>query len=177
MFFLSVYIVVPLIILIALYLTTRFPVGMAVLLFFLGPLVGTCVLVLVGELVKPKPVISRIPAAVPFIYFLYGLPVFGLWVATAGVIGWWAIRRVQVVRRMTTAGGELAGAVLGSVIGPVLVFGFWTLFSLDPAWPTPDRISHVILDPISLLSLAAQGVLAGVVCGPIVAWYLDRESR
>jgi hypothetical protein len=169
MFFLGVYIVIPLILLISLYFATKFPVRMAVLLFFLGPLVGTCVLVAVGELAKPNPVIARIPAAVPFIYLLYGLPIFGMWVAITGVIGWWAIRRVQIVRRMSTTGRELAGAMLGSVVGPVLVFAFWTLFSVDPAWPNRDRISNVMLDPISLLSLIAQGVLAGIVCGPIVA--------
>jgi hypothetical protein len=177
MFYLSVYITVPLMLLIAFYFATRFPLTMAVLLFFLGPFVGTCVLVTVGELSKPTPVPSHIAAAVPLLYLGYGLPIFGLWVAAAGVVGWWIIRRFQFVQRMSIAVRELAGAAMGLVLGPILVFTFWTLFSLDSRWPRQDTISRVLLDPISLLSLLGQGVLAGAICGPIVAHYLDRETK
>src|SRR5712691_257939 len=115
-FFLVVFITSPLILLLASRLVTRFPPLMAVLLFFLGPLAGTSMLVAVGEFAKAKPVLSRIPAALPFFYFFYGLPIFGLWVVVVGVVGWCGLRRVASVRQMG-AGRKICGsAALGLLI-------------------------------------------------------------
>ncbi len=174
MFFLIVYLLLPLVILVWHYRTTKFPITMAILLLLLGPLAGTVAMVSIGELTKSNPMPSIIPGAVIFFYFFYGLPIFGLWVTFAGVFGWRIFGRVRLVqeigafRRTCLAGG------IGTLSGLGFVFVLWSVFSLDPNWPTNNKIMHVVSDPLALISLSAQGMLAGAVCGIIVGQYLDK---
>jgi len=175
---LSVYFVVPLALLMLLRYGTKFPAPMALLLFFLGPFAGAWALVTVAEMTKAEPMPSNIPGAAIFFYLCYGLPIFGLWVTDLGIIGWSCVRRFQLVKQIGIVARILSGAGLGLFIGPVLVFALWAVFSsLDPNWPKPDKISGVIHDWISLLSLVIQGALAGAVCGSIIGWFLQRDSE
>jgi hypothetical protein len=171
---LGVYLAAPLTLLIVLRYRTNFPAPMALLLFFLGPFAGAWALVTIAEMTKAAPMPTNIPGAAVFFYVCYGLPIFGLWVTDLGIIGWSYIRRVHLIRRFNRTSRVVAGMGLGLLIGPVLVFGLWAVFSsFDPNWPRPDRISRVIHDWISLLSLVTQGALAGAVCGPIIGWFVD----
>lgn len=174
---LGAYLVAPLALLIVLRYETKFPAPMALLLFFLGPFAGTSGLVTIAEMTKAAPVPANIPGAAVFFYVCYGLPIFGLWVTDLGIIGWSWVRRVRLAKQTSTAARVFAGIGLGLFIGPALVFVLWAVFSyFDPNWPLPDRISGVVHDWISLLSLVTQGVLAGAVCGMIIAWYLGKEG-
>jgi hypothetical protein len=64
---------------------------------------------------------------------------------------------------------------LGALIGPILSFALWALFLQAPNFPTGDKVSKIIHDPISLINVGFQGVLAGAVCGMIVACYIGKE--
>ncbi|MGD0288577.1 MAG: hypothetical protein ABSC63_02825 [Candidatus Binataceae bacterium] len=174
-FFLGVYVLAPLILLVALRLMARYRVSMAVLFFFLGPFAGSWALAAVRELAKPRPAISRIPGTVLFLYLFFGLPMFGLWVATLGVIGWWWSQRVKLFKRISTPRRIIAGAGVGALIGPFLSLALCALFLQDPNFPTGDKVSEIIHDPISLFNFGSQGVLGGAVCGMIIAWYLRKE--
>jgi hypothetical protein len=174
---LGMYFVAPLALLIVLRHESKFPVSMALLLFFFGPLAGASALVTIAEMTKVAPMPTNIPGAAIFFYVCYGLPIFGLWVTDLGVIGWSCIRRVKLVRQISVAARVLAGAGLGLFIGPIMVFALWAVFSsVDPNWPTPDRISGVIHDRISLLSLVTQGALAGAICGSIIGWFVQKDN-
>ena|SRR5437016_5093879 len=88
-YFFGFFLLSPLALLIVIRYVVRFPIRMALALFFIGPFVGTLVMVTLGEFQKSTPVPAGIPAAALFFYLFYGLPLFGLWIATTGVIGWW----------------------------------------------------------------------------------------
>jgi hypothetical protein len=173
--FLGLYVLGPLILLIAFRFIARYPASMAILFFFMGPLAGSWALATVRELAKPRPMISRIPGTVLFFYLFFGLPMFGLWVATLGVIGWWWSQRFRLFRQISTPRRIIAGAGVGALIGPFLSLGLWALFLQDPSFPSGDKVSEIIHDPISLLNFGLQGVLGGAVCGMIIAWYLGKE--
>ena len=172
-FFLYVYILGPLILLVVLWYLTKFPISMAFLLFLLGPFAGTCALCVIAEESKPSPMTENIPGAILFTYLVIGLPIFGLWVAGLGTIGWWCIRQIRSIGRLGAKGKMFASIGLGTAIGPILVFALSSLFSFDPNWPNPDRIWRAIHDPVSVFSIIMQGVLAGAVCGVIVGYYAD----
>lgn len=173
---LGVYLVAPLALLIVLRYKTEFPVQMALLLFFVGPFAGGWGLVTIAEMTKAAPMPANIPGAAVFFYVCYGLPIFGLWVTDFGIIGWSRLRRVPLIKQSNRTARACGGIGLGLVIGPLLVSILWTFFSsFDPNWPQPDRISGVLHDGISLLSLVTQGALAGAACGPIIGWFLDTD--
>jgi hypothetical protein len=174
-FFLCVYVLAPLILLIALRLKTKYRASMAGLFFFLGPFAGSWALVTVRELAKPRPMISRIPGAVLFFYLFFGLPMFGLWVAALGVTGWWWSQHIQLFRQSSAPRRIIVGAGAGALVGPFLSLGLWALFLQTPDFPTGDNVSEIIRDPISLLNFGSQGLLGGAVCGMIIAWYLGKE--
>jgi hypothetical protein len=177
LFPLGMYFFAPLALLILLRYRINFPVPMALLLFFFGPFAGACALVTIAEMTKPHPMPANIPGATIFFYVCFGLPIFGLWVTDLGIIGWLFVRRVQLATQ-NMATRILAGAGFGLLVGPVLVLMLWAVFSsFDPNWPKPDRISAVIHDSISLLSLVTQGAVAGVVCGSIIGRFLQNNTK
>ena len=163
----------PLILLVVLWYLTKFPLSMAFLLFLLGPFAGTCALCVIAEESKTSPMIEIIPGAILFSYLVIGLPIFGLWVAGLGTIGWRCIRQIRWIGRLGAKGKMFASVGLGMAIGPILVFALMSLFSFNPNWPNPDRIWRAIHDPISVISIITQGVLAGAVCGVIVGYYAE----
>jgi|GEM_PF-3353334 hypothetical protein len=175
---LGMYFVAPLALLIVLRYETKFPASMALLLFFFGPFAGAWALVTVAEMTKPAPMPANIPGAAIFFYVCYGLPIFGLWVTDLGIIAWSCVRRIQSVKQMSLSARVSAGAGLGLLIGPALVFALWAVFSsFDPNWPKPDKISGVIHDWISLFSLVTQGAFAGAICGSTIGGFLDRDTE
>jgi len=115
-FFLCVYVLAPLILLIAFRLKIRYRASMAALFFFLGPFAGSWALVTVRELAKPRPMISRIPGAVLFFYLFFGLPMFGLWVAALRVIGWWWSQRIQLFRQSSAPRRIIVGTGAGALV-------------------------------------------------------------
>jgi len=170
-FFLFVYILAPVVLLGLLYYRKTFPLSLAIATFFLGPFAGTFVMVAIGEFAKPAPMPSIIPGAVLFFYIIYGLPIFGFWIALCSASAW-HLARLSRLNVLVENGKKFGiGVIAGAGVGVILIFAFFAVFSLNPDWPIPDKLWNAIRDPVSLLSLTLQGAIAGAVCGSIVAAY------
>jgi hypothetical protein len=165
-------IIIPLLILIAFYVVAKFPVLMAALLCLLAPLLGSLAMVTVGELSKTQPNLLLVPSATLFFYIFFALPFFGLWVTDLGVVVWSLCVRMEPLRRMRVAPRLLLGAGLGLATGIVIAFAFYAAFSVNPGWPSQMTISTILSDSASMRNVALQGAVAGLACGPIVAWYV-----
>jgi hypothetical protein len=165
-------ILIPLGILLFMRVRTKFPLAMAGLLFVFGPLVGSFVVLLVGSLAKKDPDVIGSMVLWP-VGFLLTLPFYGLWVVDCGILAWWWLG--DIVRRMSiaTTYKALLGCIFGGAGGLFINFGFLAVNSLNPIWPASNRFFSVLEDPVSLLSVALQGLVAGAVCGMIVVRYID----
>jgi hypothetical protein len=172
MMFLSCYIFGPLVVLIGLRLLTKFPLLMAALIGLIGPFIGALAMVLVGELSKTHPDLSLVPGATLFFYFFFGLPIFSLWVATFGVLTWSVSEHIESLKRMKETLRALLGAGFGALGGMAIAFALYAVFSLDPSWPSQMNIANILTGSESMLSLALQGGLAGLACGPIITSYI-----
>jgi hypothetical protein len=170
--FLTIFIITPLALLLVGWLLLSYPVRMAVLVFLIGPLVGSCVLVTIGEFSKSNPSLIRIAAAVPFFFFLYAVPIFGLWVATAGIAEWAVLQRIPHVPKLTLPFRLLAASGIGAIGGIILIFAFYAFLSFSAALPYSETIGQISHERVALLSVAMQGMIAGAVCGVAVGWHL-----
>jgi hypothetical protein len=106
--------------------------------------------------------------------FLLALPIYGLWVVSSGVVGWWSFKRAKAIQKMHILRRAFFGAVLGVPIAFILNFIFLATNSLNPM-PVLESLSQVLTDSVSFLSFALQGTLAGLVCGAIIAIYIEDE--
>jgi hypothetical protein len=173
LFIFGVNILAPLLALILLRIRTRFPIAMAGLLFVFGPLIGTLVFLTISGLSGSKPDLAAAIGIWP-LAFLVALPIYGLSVVSSGVVGWSLFKKVTALQKMHVVWRTVLGAVAGVPIGFILNFVFLAINSLNPL-PVLESFSQIFADSVGFLSFALQGTVAGLVCGGIVASFIEDE--
>ncbi len=166
-------ILIPIGALVFLRIRAKFPTAMAALLFIFGPLIGSVTFLSVsGHLTTSW---ERPLVLLPFAFPL-SLLFLGLWTSVCGVAGWWFFQQAALIVNMHPIWRLVAGAVLGMPIGFLLSFVFLMANSLDPAWPKSIAFGAIVADHVGFSSLASAGILAGSVCGAIIALHIDNRK-
>ena len=176
-YFLSAHFLFPLLLLVALRVSTKFPVWLAGLLFLVGPLLGSVAYVCVLDFARHDPHfdLSRILGGTLAFYIVGGLPLFGLWVVDCGIFGWWMFGKSQWITKLRASYRAFSGLIVGGFFGALLNVVFWTVTELDPHWPFAHQLAQDLLDPVARFNIILQGLLAGAACGSIIALALPRK--